>query len=79
MRINDIKDVPSAEQYLFEKFGYVGSEDKNERQLIRNAIETAKEIRRECPNSFISRDVIHWLFFNLDVTNEELEKIVSVI
>lgn len=79
MCINDIKDVSSAEQYLFEKFGYVGSGDKNERHLIRNAIETAKEIRSECPNSPISHDAIHWLFFNLDVTNEELEKIASVI
>lgn len=78
MSINDVKDTSTAEQYLFEKFGYVGN-NKNERHLIRNAIETVKEIRRECPNSSISHDAIHWLFFNLDVTSEELEKIASVI
>lgn len=79
MTLNDIKDVSSAERYLFEKLGYVGISNKNERHLIRNAIETAKEIRRECPNNSISHDAIHWLFFNLDVTSEELEKIASVI
>lgn len=79
MSINDVKDTSTAEQYLFEKFGYVGISNKNERHLIRNAIEAVKEIRRECPNSFISHDAIHWLFFNLDITSEELEKIVSVI
>lgn len=78
MSINDIKDIPSAEQYLFEKFGYTG-DNKNERNLIRNAIATAKEVRREYPNSFIARDAIHWLFFNLDLTTEESEKIDSVI
>ena len=78
MSINDIKDVPTAEQYLFEKLGYTG-DNKNERNLIRNAITTAKEVRHECPNSFIAGDILHWLFFGLDLTTEESEKIDSVI
>ena len=78
MSIENIKDVSSAEQYLFEKFGYTG-DNKNERSLIRNAITTAKELRRECPNSFIARDALYWLFFGLGITTKEFEKINSVI